>query len=88
MKKRTIEVFTAGCPFCDDTVDMVKNLAGDSDDVQVLDMRDSSVYLRALQYGIRRVPTIVVEGQVADCCKSVPCEASILIGMGVGSPLH
>ncbi len=38
-KKRTIEVFSAGCPACDEAVKLVQSLACPSCDVQVLDMR-------------------------------------------------
>jgi glutaredoxin 3 len=38
--KRRIEVFSAGCAVCEETVAMVKRLACPSCDVAVLDMRD------------------------------------------------
>jgi glutaredoxin 3 len=38
--KRRIEVFSAGCAACEETVAMVKRLACSSCDVAVLDMHD------------------------------------------------
>ena len=54
--KRKIEVFSAGCPVCDETVALVKQVACPSCDVTVLDMNDPSVAKRAASLGIRSVP--------------------------------
>lgn len=87
MKKRTIEVFTAGCPCCDAAVQLVKSLACESCDVQVLDMQsDRAVQARAKQYGIQRVPAIVVNGKLADCCRAGAVDATVLRSLGIGSP--
>jgi len=87
MKKRTIEVFTAGCPCCDEAVRLVKSLACESCDVQVLDMRsDKTVQARAKQYGVQRVPAVVINGQLADCCRSGAVDANTLRNLGVGTP--
>ena len=87
MKKRTIEVFTAGCPCCEEAVRLVKSLACESCDVQVLDMRsDRAAQARAKQYGVQRVPAIVVNGQLADCCRSGAVDAATLRSLGVGTP--
>ncbi len=38
-ERRKIEIFSAGCPACDETVQMVNAIACPSCDVEVLDMR-------------------------------------------------
>jgi glutaredoxin len=87
MKKRTIEVITAGCPCCDEAVRLVKSLACESCDVQVLDMRsDKAAQARAKEYGIKRVPAIVVNGRLADCCRAGAVDAATLRSLGVGTP--
>lgn len=87
MKKRTIEVFTAGCPCCDEAVRVVQSVACESCDVQVLDMRsDTTAQARAKKYGIQRVPAVVVDGQRAGCCSSGPVDAATLRKLGVGTP--
>lgn len=58
---RLIEVFTAGCPLCDETVQRVKNAVAQCGCQVVTRAPDSP---EAQQYGIRAVPTIVVDGQV------------------------
>ncbi len=35
-----VEVFTAGCPVCDDTVDLVQSLACPSCEVNIYDLRE------------------------------------------------
>ncbi len=87
MKRRTIEVFTAGCPCCSEAVQLVKSIACENCDVQVLDMRtDKAVQARAKAYGVRRVPAVVVNGQLADCCRAGAVDAASLRSLGVGSP--
>jgi hypothetical protein len=69
MEKRKVELFTAGCPPCGQTVDPVKALACPSCEVTVLDVRDAAAQSRALAVGVTRVPTVVVDGRVAGCCE-------------------
>lgn len=65
---KTIEVFSAGCPTCQETIEMVKKLAGAQHDVQVRDMQDGATATRARQLGVRSVPAVVVDGELAGCC--------------------
>ncbi len=86
-KKRTIEVFSAGCPACDEAVKLVQSLACPSCDVQVLDMRaDKAAQAKARQYGVQRVPAVAVNGKLAGCCTGSGIDATVLRGLGVGSP--
>jgi glutaredoxin 3 len=73
--KRRIEVFSAGCAACEETVAMVTRLTCPSCDVAVLDMHDPMVATRAKGYGVTRVPAVVVDGQLAGCCTE-PARAS------------
>ena len=82
--KRKIEVFTAGCPTCDETVALVNRIACPSCEVEVLDMRDRAVAERAKGYGVKCVPAVVVNGQLAECCKSAGVTESSLRAAGVG----
>lgn len=89
MAKRKIEVFTAGCPLCDDAVKLVKELACPNCDVTVYGLQDETSGARdkAAQYGIYRVPAVVVDGKLVDCCqnqKPVSREALIAAGVGQG----
>ena len=85
--RRKIEIFSAGCGLCEETVAMVRRSACASCEIEVLDMRDADVAAKAMQYGVRTVPAVAVEGQLAACCAgSGPDEAS-LRAVGIGMPL-
>ncbi len=84
--KRTIEVFSAGCPACEETIRLVNSVACPSCDVQVLDMRDASVARRARALGIRSVPAVAIDGQLASCCSGRSPEESVLRAAGLGRP--
>ena len=86
MTLRKIEVFTAGCSLCDDAVQLVQDLACSSCSVEVLDMKDESAQQKAKQYGVTRVPSVVVNGTLADCCQTGAVDADSLRALGVGSP--
>ena len=86
MALRTVEVFTAGCSLCDDAVQLVNGLACPSCSVEILDMKDESVQLKAREYGITSVPAVVVDGTLADCCRRGAIDADTLRALGVGSP--
>lgn len=86
MTKRTIEVFSAGCGACDDALELINSLTCGSCDVTVLDMRQPDVAARARQLGVRSVPAVVVDGQLADCCTGRGIDADTLRSLGVGSP--
>lgn len=82
--KRKVEVFTTGCPACDEAVSLVKNLACDSCEVEVLDMKESSASERAKRYGVRSVPAVVIDGKLAGCCSGPGPDADTLRAAGLG----
>jgi hypothetical protein len=65
---KTIEVFSAGCATCKDTIELVKTLAGSEHQVHVRNMQQSETATRAKALGIRSVPAVVVDGKLAGCC--------------------
>lgn len=85
--KRQVEVFTAGCPACDETVQMVQGIVCESCEVTVLDMNDATVAERAKEIGVSRVPAVVVNGQLAGCCTNAGPNAQTLRGTGIGQAL-
>ncbi|MFN4182733.1 MAG: thioredoxin family protein [bacterium] len=84
--KRVVEVFTAGCPLCDPVVKMVQELACPSCEVSVYDLRKEG-FEKAKQYGIARVPAVVVNGKIADCCRTTEVNRENLQASGIGTPL-
>ena len=85
--RRKIEIFSAGCPACEETVSLVNAIACTSCEIEVLDMRTGEVAERAKRYGINRVPAVVVNGRLADCCKGPAIDESALRAAGVGVAL-
>ena len=86
-RTRTIEVFSAGCPACNDTIELVKRIACPSCEVSVLDMNNATVARRAKELGIRTVPSVVVDGELASCCRGVGPTEEDLRAAGIGQPL-
>lgn len=84
--KRKIEVFSAGCPACQATIEMVNQVACPSCQVSVLDMHDPQVSARANEMGIRTVPAVVVDGRLADCCAGRGPDEAALRSAGLGQP--
>lgn len=85
-QKRKVEIFTAGCSCCDETVALVQSLACPSCEIKVLDMKQESTAKRARELGIKRVPSVVIDGTLADCCAGGINEQT-LRSAGIGSAL-
>lgn len=82
--KRKIEVFSAGCPTCEETIALVNKLACPSCEVEVLDMHRPEVAKKAKQYGVRTVPAVVVNGKLAACCTGFGPQEEALRKAGLG----
>jgi hypothetical protein len=86
--KRSVEVFTAGCPICDEMVHLVKSTACPSCEVQVYDLREGCATNecrdKARRYGITAVPAVAVNGVLLDCCRREPITADRLRAAGIG----
>ena len=63
--KRKIEVFTAGCSLCDDTLRLVKDAVA-SCDCEVTERRcpPQQMCEEGKAYGVRAMPTVVVNGAI------------------------
>ncbi len=85
--KRKVQVFSAGCSVCDDAVKLVESIACPSCEVEVLDMQDSDVANHAKSLGVQRVPAIVIDGKLADCCAGSRPDETALRAAGLGQPI-
>jgi glutaredoxin 3 len=65
---RKIEIFSAGCATCRETVEMVERIAGSDHDIEVHDMHQAHIAAKAKQHGIQSLPSVVVGGKLAGCC--------------------
>ena len=85
--KRKIEVFSAGCLACEETIRLINRVACPSCDVTVLDMKNPAVASRAKSLGIRSVPAVVIDGKLADCCTGRGPDEATLRAVGLGQAL-
>ena len=82
--KRKIEVFSAGCAACEETIALIKRIACESCEVTIHDMRQHDVAARARELGIRSVPAVVINGKLADCCSTRGPQEQVLRAEGLG----
>lgn len=87
MSGRVIDIFAAGCPVCEDTVQMVRQAACPSCEVVVRDMNDSEVAAGARVLGVRSVPAVAVNGVLVGCCAESGPDLDSLIAAGLGQPI-
>ncbi len=81
-----IEIFSAGCPLCEDVAKKIKSLAGPDCNIKVHDLRnDPAAVKAAARYSIQRVPSVVVDGKLAPCCAAVPVDEAVLRAAGLGA---
>ncbi|HVT60712.1 MAG TPA: thioredoxin family protein [Thermoanaerobaculia bacterium] len=86
MTKRKIEIFSAGCPVCEQAVASVQAAACPSCEVEVRSMQDPAAAAAALGYGVRSLPAVVIDGQLASCCQGRGLELDQLRSLGLGQP--
>ena len=81
---RRIEVFSAGCAACEETIQLVRSLACSSCEIEVHDMHKPDVAAKAKGYGIKSVPAIVINGKLAGCCSGRGVDVETLRREGLG----
>ena len=90
MTKRRVEVFTAGCPICDETVTLVTSVTCPCCDVQIYDLREgcrtNECREKTSAYGVTAVPSIAVDGVLLECCQRPPVTETMLRAAGIGLP--
>jgi glutaredoxin 3 len=66
--RKKIEVFSAGCSTCKETIELVKKIAGSTHQVVIHDMHLADVASNARAHGVKSVPAVVIDGTLAGCC--------------------
>ena len=85
--KRKIEVFSAGCAVCIETIGVINHIACPSCEVSILDMNKPEVSEKAKSLGIRSAPAVVIDGKLANCCSGRGPDEATLRAAGVGRPI-
>lgn len=77
--RRCIEVFTAGCPLCEDTLRLVREAVA-ACGCEVVERRctETECCDEAKRYGVRAMPTVVVDGQLVFEGRITPAQAALL----------
>lgn len=84
---RKIEVYSTGCPACEDTIELVRRVACTSCEVSVIDMNQAEIAKRAKSLDIRSVPAVMIDGKLADCCTGRGPDAATLRAAGLGQSI-
>lgn len=86
--KRQVEIFTAGCPVCEPVVQWIKELACEKCEVttyNLVEQCDEKICEDKIrQNGIHRLPSVVVNGKLLDCCKNNRITNDSLVAAGIG----
>lgn len=84
---RKIEIFSAGCPVCEDVIAQVKKATCASCEVSVLDMKTPATVSRARELGVLSLPAVAVNGKLASCCAGRGPDLAVLKTAGLGRSL-
>jgi glutaredoxin 3 len=82
--KQKIEVFSSGCPLCNEAIDLVRRQAGPEAEIIVHSMTDARGFGRAAALGVRSVPAIAIDGKLVSCCAHCGVDAQMLRDAGLG----
>lgn len=89
--KRKIEVFTAGCPVCDEAVALIKAATCRDCDIVIYDLNKgcetNECRDKARMYGVKSLPAVVIDGKLADCCSNRGINVETLKQAGLGVAL-
>ena len=84
--ERRVELFSAGCPICEDLSRRVKAEACPRCDLTVHDMHAASGARRARELGVRSVPAVAIDGRLVACCAGAGPDMETLRAAGLGRP--
>jgi len=62
--RRQVEVFSTGCPICEETIRLIHRLCGGFCEITVLSVRDETIANRARGLGLRSFPAVMVDGEL------------------------
>ena len=84
--KRKIEIFTAGCQVCDEQVKLIKEASCPGCEIEVLNVNSSDEAMaRSRKYDIKSLPSVAIDGVLADCCSNRGIDMNVLKSMGLGN---
>jgi len=82
--KRHVEIFSAGCSFCQELVEKIQEIACDSCEIDVLDLHREENLEKARGFGINAAPAVAVDGEPVECCQNSGPDVEKLRAAGIG----
>jgi len=83
--KRKIEIFTAGCPVCEEQVELLKKETCTDCEIIVSNINtDKKALERSKSYKIKSIPAVVIDNVLAGCCSKAGIDIEVLRSMGLG----
>ena len=76
-RQHRLEVFTAGCPVCEDQIEKIKTWVSPDTPIERLNMDDPGVAERARKLGICCLPSLVIDGEPVSCGDPGKLEAAV-----------
>ncbi len=74
MSENKIEIFSAGCKFCNNVENEVKEIISENDTLITYNLSEEAkaeeYYKVAKLYGINSLPSVVVNGKLLNCCSA------------------
>lgn len=81
---RKIEIFSAGCPKCEEAIARVREAACPSCEIEVLSMMEPETQRRASALGVLSLPAVAIDGKLAHCCTGRDVDIKTLKTAGLG----
>lgn len=83
--KRKIEIFTAGCPICEEQIEKIKEASCSSCEVIILNVSsDKDALSRAKEHNVKSLPAVAINGKLAECCRNGGIDLNVLKSLGLG----
>jgi glutaredoxin len=80
--KRKVEIFTAGCPVCDEAVQQLKDALRDECEITIYDLNKgcetNECRDKAKAYGVKSVPAVAIDGRLASCCSGKGIDVEVV----------
>lgn len=83
--KRSIEILSAGCPACEETIKLVNENACPSCEIQIVDATKEDGAKLIKKFNIKSIPAVIIDGKLADCCSSRGPNLDVLKRSGLGA---
>jgi glutaredoxin 3 len=78
--KRKLEVFSAGCSRCEETISRIKDPACPDCEVVVVNMHEAEGNRRAKELDVRTVPAVAIDGQ--------SCHSGLIVSQNMSSKFN